>query len=659
MDDAIKSFSDNSTKNVSFFESALASMTGFLGSQAVLGVFGAVKDAAAAVFGELLKGADAAIAEEQALKQLATSLALSGQYSKDAQASLQAFAGSMEELTGVQDDVVAKNLAVLSSMTKLSAEGLMQAQKAALDLSAAFSIDLETATRLVGKGIEGNVEAFKKYGIEVQAGKTQTENFANVLSALSGLQGSAAASMQTFGGALKGAENAFGNFTEELATAVTKNPVFLASLQEIAKIFTELTDDTKGSSVALKEGLAGAFLDVTKGIMVTIEVADEFIRIMKAGILAILLPIDILVDSINGLKDSLSGVDDDGSFKFTQSRFEALTQTIEGDSTLDSLNERLARVYSAGETAFGGIKTASDVAAPAVANVTDQVHQLTEAEIAHNEAIKSFAEGLAKNNEAIDASYKYQTELLMQQKAQDLITNEDYFTQLQELQAVQFETEQAALDEALANKLISETQYADAQSALMMQQNVAAAKMSADKKKAEDDANKTRIENLKSTFGTIATLQSSSSQELAAIGKAAAIAQATMDGYAAVQKALSAAPPPFNFGLAALVGAATAANVAKIAGVGLARGINEVPGIGTQDNFPTMLAPGERVVPAKSNEDLNSFLQDQNENGGGKKIEINITIQNNVPASREAGAAMVEALNDYLANGGLKILGMQ
>ncbi len=42
------------------------------------------------------------------------------------------------------------------------------------------------------------------------------------------------------------------------------------------------------------------------------------------------------------------------------------------------------------------------------------------------------------------------------------------------------------------------------------------------------------------------------------------MATATIDGIVAVQKALASASPPFNFALAALVGVATASNIAKI-----------------------------------------------------------------------------------------------
>lgn len=82
-----------------------------------------------------------------------------------------------------------------------------------------------------------------------------------------------------------------------------------------------------------------------------------------------------------------------------------------------------------------------------------------------------------------------------------------------------------------------------------------------------------RLEGADKMFGQLATLQSSHVKEVAAIGKAAAIAQATMDGIKAVQAALAGPPgPPWSFAIAAATGIATAANVAKIAGIGFQSG---------------------------------------------------------------------------------------
>lgn len=87
--------------------------------------------------------------------------------------------------------------------------------------------------------------------------------------------------------------------------------------------------------------------------------------------------------------------------------------------------------------------------------------------------------------------------------------------------------------------------------------------------KAEQE---TRKSNLSSTLSYIATLSEAKSKELRAVGKAAAISQATIDTFAGAAKALGSAPPPYNFVLMAAVIAAGMANVARISGVALAQG---------------------------------------------------------------------------------------
>lgn len=81
-----------------------------------------------------------------------------------------------------------------------------------------------------------------------------------------------------------------------------------------------------------------------------------------------------------------------------------------------------------------------------------------------------------------------------------------------------------------------------------------------------------RIAGEGSMLDMIAGLAGSSNKELAALGKAAAIAQATIDGYLAIQKAWGSAPFPYNLPAVAITTAATAANVAAIAGVGFRSG---------------------------------------------------------------------------------------
>lgn len=128
--------------------------------------------------------------------------------------------------------------------------------------------------------------------------------------------------------------------------------------------------------------------------------------------------------------------------------------------------------------------------------------------------------------------------------------------------------------------------------------------------KAETDVmyREERLARSKTMLDTLAGLQNSSNKKLAAIGKAAAMTQATIDGVLAVQKALASAPPPFNYVQAAIVGAVAAANVAAIAGMadgGLVTG----PGGPRQDNQLRRLSSGEFVVNAKATSQNRALLE--------------------------------------------------
>lgn len=93
------------------------------------------------------------------------------------------------------------------------------------------------------------------------------------------------------------------------------------------------------------------------------------------------------------------------------------------------------------------------------------------------------------------------------------------------------------------------------------------------------------LEQASGFFNNIAVLSQSSNKRVAAIGKAAAIAEATIQGYLAIQRALASAPPPFNFILAAGVAVKTGANIAAIRSQGYMSGgytgdgpVNQVAG---------------------------------------------------------------------------------
>ncbi len=140
----------------------------------------------------------------------------------------------------------------------------------------------------------------------------------------------------------------------------------------------------------------------------------------------------------------------------------------------------------------------------------------------------------------------------------------------------------------------------------------------------ESAKNQTILTSSGEFFGNMATLSQSANKELGAIGKAAAIAQATMQGYVAVSNALAVQPYPLGIALAASAGVVAAANVASIAGVSFEGGgyTGNGPRVGGLDGkggYMAMVHPKETIIDHTK----------QSANGGSSSPEIQIQVSNN------------------------------
>ncbi len=130
-------------------------------------------------------------------------------------------------------------------------------------------------------------------------------------------------------------------------------------------------------------------------------------------------------------------------------------------------------------------------------------------------------------------------------------------------------------------------------------------------------------------FSTLSGLSRSENKKLAAIGKAAAITTATIDGVMAVQKALASAPPPVNYALAAATGVVAAANVSQIMAQtpGFAFGGDfEVGGTGGTDSQMVAFraTPGEQVSIRTPTQERDEERQGGNggQQGGGSSVRV-------------------------------------
>lgn len=164
------------------------------------------------------------------------------------------------------------------------------------------------------------------------------------------------------------------------------------------------------------------------------------------------------------------------------------------------------------------------------------------------------------------------TSNLLQQKgapgSADAFTKTDAFNQLSAGNEDLFKGTQAQLD---ANVVAYKAMYDKIDQ--LRQLNIISEGEAAQARSLVDvKAQENRLQFQQQIYGTLAQLANSGNKKLAAIGKAAAVVQATIDGTVAVQKALASAPPPYNYALAAAVGTVAAANVAQILGVGFEGG---------------------------------------------------------------------------------------
>lgn len=150
------------------------------------------------------------------------------------------------------------------------------------------------------------------------------------------------------------------------------------------------------------------------------------------------------------------------------------------------------------------------------------------------------------------------------------------------------------------------------------------------KARAAVDYDKLRLANTRDFFSNLSSLSQSGNSKLAAIGKAAAVTTATIDGVIAVQKALAAPPGwPYNAANVISVGIAQAANVAKIAGFESGGytgnyGTSEIAGLVHGREFVV-----HADATAKNRQTLEAMNRGQSFDGQSSGSNVRVIVNNN------------------------------
>lgn len=175
------------------------------------------------------------------------------------------FAMALERLTGFGDDTVIAAQGILGSFK------LTQAQTEALlpkiaDLANMMGMDLPDAAALVGRSVQSGTNALQRQGLvmsetQQEAFKTasETERLAMMMDLLQGKAGGASEALaNTFGRATKDAQNALGNFSEEIGSLIA-GPV-----GDMARVITNalrgMTDWLKNLTPEMRDWIGKALL---------------------------------------------------------------------------------------------------------------------------------------------------------------------------------------------------------------------------------------------------------------------------------------------------------------------------------------------------------------------------------------------------------------
>ena len=625
LDKVIKS-SDKTSESLSGIEKSV-SIIGQATSVAIgtlmVKAFDAAVGAATSLFNTFVTDGISAFREsEDAIVKLNSALAAQGDLTVKSQGALLAQASALQATTKFTDEAVIGVQSLLTNLTSLDVNGIQKATESTLGLATALGIDTETAATVVSKALEGNVGALKKYGIAVKEGANETETFNNVIGALNQRFGTASAdAVQTFSGAITKLKNSVGDLQEETGSVIGLNPALISAFS----VISDIIDNVKKSFIENKAAISEFITTLVQlGGATALTVADGLFQIYKAAVLVVQgfdtagNAVDQLGSAFNrliGLDNALTQAEIDNYTKRTDARLTNLAATEESYNKASQLG-----------TQYLGKVIADSQKEVEIANTKFQTLDQ------QAEARKGLAAAQAEE-EQIKTQEKLAAEI------NQLITHNE---NLKAIDANRYSEQIKATEAQIALKT-SKLQQGS-------QKEIEIERKLTEMKRAELNA---RLNQSQTFFGNLATLTQTANKDLFAIGKVAALAQASIATAQAVLNALAVPPYPVGLALAISAGIAGAVQIAKISSTNLATGITEVPKGFPNDGFAANLSSGERVVSVNQNMDLKSFME---ENQGSKSILLSIADKLDAALIRPIiveieGKAVFTAVNDQLQGG--------
>jgi hypothetical protein len=220
---------------------------------------------------------------------------------------------------------------------------------------------------------------------------------------------------------------------------------------------------------------------------------------------------------------------------------------------------------------------------------------------------------VAGQNAEVDALIRKNDQLRQQQFIQSQLASVVNPIMNQQMEIDAQASVYAELDRLRQEDLIKEGAYQQAKAALWVKYN------------------EQKLNSTADFFGALADVTKKGHGVVGAISKAAAVAEATIQGYLAVQKALASMPPPFNYVAAAAVAIKTGANVAGI----------------LSTNAGSFATGGQFMVEGKSGVDANNINMNVTR---GERVTVETPAQQRANDSADNGSGAAPMANVKILN---------
>lgn len=231
---SVKQFADKSTKSIGSLNIAWGAFLGNIASQAFTRSLSNIRT----FFSDTITLAQV---QEDAVNSLNASLKQSGDFTEELSQELQNYASELQNVSRFGDEAIINQMAFAQSMGA-SAEQSKTIVAAAIDMSEALNIDLNSAVRNISKTLGGYAGELGEVIPELKdLTQEQLRAGEGVELLASRYEGRGAAALNTFSGQLQNTKNAFGDMQEEIGNTLIKSPEFIQFLADLKTSFVEIT----------------------------------------------------------------------------------------------------------------------------------------------------------------------------------------------------------------------------------------------------------------------------------------------------------------------------------------------------------------------------------------------------------------------------------